>query len=82
MDTSVFMLSGVYADCHLSWVSNNSPLGCVCRYAECFYAECRYAECRYAECHYAECCYAEFCNAEWHYAECRVAVVLTILKTI
>jgi hypothetical protein len=35
----LFMLSVIYAECHLYWVS--------------FYAECHYAECRYAECHYA-----------------------------
>jgi hypothetical protein len=40
------MLSVIYAECHLCWVSFMLSV---------IYAECHYAECRYAECHYAEC---------------------------
>ncbi len=40
------MLSVVYAECRLCWVSQTNPEG---RYAWCHNAECHYAECRGAE---------------------------------
>ncbi len=65
------MMSVIYAECRLCWVSKTNPYA-YSHYAYSHYAECHYAECHYAECHYAEC----------HYAECRGAVTNVLAYNI
>ncbi len=76
--------SVIYAECHLCWVSQISPLCLVSQISYLFWVsqisplfwvsqKSLYAKFHYADCHYADCRYAYCHYADCHYDDCRYA---------